>query len=355
MVKSIFMIFYYLSFICSVCIPKKEFEAESKAHIGDTTFDDIISFFNVLGKGTFGKVYKMKWDNQKAALKRQIARDFFDVISIGREARILEKLKGVPGVVQLHSCMVEGKEYFFVFERMESDLKESRRAFQSLTLSRRINFYKQLAFALAEIHERGIVHNDFKPANVMSKDEEFNGPKIIDFGMSCEMNDPNKYDCQGGSPGFSSPEKLNSENSNTNFAPSDKTDVWAFLLTIADIEKKGIFFYTNFYDEVKDECYEKDYSQKCFEDLIKSIKTIFEEDNAVLLEFVLSNLKYLSSERKKMWDLGKELQILEIQDKSFNIKNLPLNDFTLGEKYQGKSLVEFREHLDQINNKFIFI
>ena len=49
----------------------------------------------------------------------------------------------------------------------------------------RLKFYVKLFEALKDIHSRGLIHNDIKPANIMLDQEEYEGiPFIIDFGLS---------------------------------------------------------------------------------------------------------------------------------------------------------------------------
>ena len=78
-----------------------------------------------------------------------------------------------------------------------------------------IGYYKLLlltrdiADGLQYIHNRGVVHNDIKPDNIMvSENNENNVSKIVDFGLACNtVTTGGKYCIKdGGSPNFIPPE-----------------------------------------------------------------------------------------------------------------------------------------------------
>ena len=56
----------------------------------------------------------------------------------------------------------------------------------STSLIRRIAI--QILYALNYIQEEGIIHCDLKPENIILKDRNKSGVKVIDFGSSCFMN-----------------------------------------------------------------------------------------------------------------------------------------------------------------------
>ncbi|QPP07859.1 protein kinase [Streptomyces bathyalis] len=66
-----------------------------------------------------------------------------------------------------------------------------------------------LAEALTSIHDAGLVHRDLKPSNVLLAED---GPRVIDFGIA-RINEASSITRTGmmiGSPGFMSPEQVNS-------------------------------------------------------------------------------------------------------------------------------------------------
>ncbi|QBI55153.1 serine/threonine protein kinase [Streptomonospora litoralis] len=76
------------------------------------------------------------------------------------------------------------------------------------------------ATALVAVHEAGIVHRDFKPANVLMANQ---GPRVIDFGIA-QTGDVTGTQTQSviGTPGFMAPEQIAGE------AVSQAVDVFAW-------------------------------------------------------------------------------------------------------------------------------
>ena len=79
----------------------------------------------------------------------------------------------------------------------------------------------QICLALEFIHEKGIVHADLKPPNLLLKGRDY-VLKLTDFGISQKLSPGHgfSYDCKGTLP-YCSPEVLKGQPYN------QKTDVWA--------------------------------------------------------------------------------------------------------------------------------
>ena len=87
-----------------------------------------------------------------------------------------------------------------------------------------------LALGLLEIHENGIQHRDFKPANILISEEAGHEIfKLTDFGISKYSMATMQMNTTSGLTGtidFCSPERLKGESN------SLKEDVWALGVTI---------------------------------------------------------------------------------------------------------------------------
>ncbi|MBG0831969.1 serine/threonine protein kinase [Planomonospora sp. ID67723] len=80
------------------------------------------------------------------------------------------------------------------------------------------------ATALAAIHRTGIVHRDFKPANVIMGPE---GPVVIDFGIARAVETSTTRSALVGSPGYMAPEQLSGR------PAGPASDIFAWAATMA--------------------------------------------------------------------------------------------------------------------------
>ena len=87
-----------------------------------------------------------------------------------------------------------------------------------------------LAFGLAYLHDKGIVHQDFKPENILLDDDLY--PKVTDFGLSRESSgthDPRRSEIMG-TPLYCAPEVW------TDATRRDKaTDVYSYGMTLYEL------------------------------------------------------------------------------------------------------------------------
>ncbi|GAA2866437.1 hypothetical protein GCM10010517_25930 [Streptosporangium fragile] len=79
------------------------------------------------------------------------------------------------------------------------------------------------ATALSAIHRTGIVHRDFKPANVIMGPE---GPVVIDFGIARALEVSATRSALVGSPGYMAPEQLSGQ------PASPASDIFAWAATM---------------------------------------------------------------------------------------------------------------------------
>jgi serine/threonine protein kinase len=83
------------------------------------------------------------------------------------------------------------------------------------------------ATALAAIHQAGVVHRDFKPANVMLSSE---GPRVIDFGIARDLSTETTVTSRiFGTPAYMSPEQLRADV----VGPATDMFAWASVMAYA--------------------------------------------------------------------------------------------------------------------------
>jgi len=139
-----------------------------------------------LGAGGMGEVYlardsRLARDVAVKILPPDFASDAERLARFEREARTVASLNH-PGIVTLHAVEDAGGLRFLVMERVSGRTLDSVVGTCGLPIGRLLDLAAPLADALAAAHEKGVVHRDLKPTNVMVTDEGH--VKILDFGLA---------------------------------------------------------------------------------------------------------------------------------------------------------------------------
>jgi serine/threonine-protein kinase len=171
---------------------------------------DIVS---ELGRGGMGVVYK----GFEGSLHRYVAiKVLADSLAHDegvkerflREARSMAALND-PHIIQIYFIGEDEGQTYFVMEFVEGEslgsmLKRDHR----LTVEQAAKIIHQTALGLASAHDRGVVHRDIKPGNLMITSR--GTVKIADFGIALSNHDlSSKLTSTGefvGTPGYLSPE-----------------------------------------------------------------------------------------------------------------------------------------------------
>lgn len=165
-----------------------------------------------LGKGAMGVVYIghdsiLERDVAIKELHSHLANDDELMDRFRREAKVLAKMAH-PGIVQIYDFVEDGKVVWIVMEFVKGmDLSDYLKKCGRLTVAEATKLGIQLAEALAYAHSLGIIHRDFKPANVILT--ESGTPKIMDFGLAKLLRSA-QHTMAGailGSPAYMSPEQ----------------------------------------------------------------------------------------------------------------------------------------------------
>jgi len=142
------------------------------------------------GQGGMGVVYHAHDTrlDRAVALKLVRSRPFRDEDRLRerleREAKALAKLDGRDHVVAVYDVGRHKDRIYFTMPYIEgSDLREWQDAAQHRSVDEIVGVYLQAARGLAEAHELGIVHRDFKPGNVLLRAGD-NRVMVADFGIA---------------------------------------------------------------------------------------------------------------------------------------------------------------------------
>lgn len=182
-----------------------------------------------VGQGGMGAVWLGADEklNRQVALKRVVNRsdEPTDHTRALREARSLAALNH-RNVMAVYDVVEDGDQLWLVMEyvpgRSLADLLDRG----PLSPEDAVRIGAQVADGLAAAHERGLVHRDVKPANILVTDEGI--AKIGDFGIAMMLEDP-RLTASGlvtGTPSYFAPELARGEE------PTAAADVWALGATL---------------------------------------------------------------------------------------------------------------------------
>ncbi len=143
-----------------------------------------------------------------------------------REARILAKFSGEPGVVDVRDFFEENNTAYIVMEYLDGeDLKEYLSHKGTLAPEQAIRMLMPLMQALTKIHEQGLIHRDISPDNIRLVNQ---GVKLMDFGAARDVSSvANKSLSVMLKPGYAPEEQYRSKGEQGPW-----TDVYALCATI---------------------------------------------------------------------------------------------------------------------------
>jgi tRNA A-37 threonylcarbamoyl transferase component Bud32 len=165
-----------------------------------------------LGRGAMGIVYCAQDQilGRNVALKKLPSdlREDTDLIRrFKQEARALARLSH-PHVVQVYDFLQDCGQAWIAMELIEgSNLADYLDHEGAIPISEAVRLATQMAEGLAYAHERGVIHRDFKPANVILSDD--GAVKITDFGLAkiAQSSVQTQVGSLLGSPAYMSPEQ----------------------------------------------------------------------------------------------------------------------------------------------------
>jgi serine/threonine protein kinase len=103
-----------------------------------------------------------------------------------REARTISSLNH-PNIVQIYDIVHHENTYFIVMEYIDGhSLHELLAQHDPLSGDQIISIASQICAGLAHAHEKGIIHRDIKPHNILCTSSGIY--KIADFGISKQVN-----------------------------------------------------------------------------------------------------------------------------------------------------------------------
>ena len=208
--------------------------------------DQLISHYRILGtlgSGGMGAVYKA----EDTTLHRTVALKFLPE-SVAHTGKVCERLKreartasalNHPNICTIYEVCEDAGEVFIAMEYIEGRTLSELISQGPLPMEKVLRYSLQISSALAHAHEKGVIHGDLKPHNIIV--EPHGDAKILDFGLARRGN-PAEFDRQtletataegevtlGGTFPYMAPEQIEGREAST------RTDIWSFGILLHEM------------------------------------------------------------------------------------------------------------------------
>lgn len=175
---------------------------------------DVIGGYKILkelGVGGMGTVYKaeahdgkfvaLKMLHQEMLANKRVIQKFFN------EAMILAKLEH-EYITKLMEFFPDGDNFAIIMEYVEGDTLKDLMANKKgpLPYKQALSIAKQILEAFDFAHEKGIIHRDIKPGNIMVVDGKI--VKVMDFGIAKISSSASRGTSKWGTLHYTAPERF---------------------------------------------------------------------------------------------------------------------------------------------------
>lgn len=203
-----------------------------------------VTIVRMIAEGGMGRVYEGRQAAPERGVAVKVLRGGFASASLVRrfeyEARVLARLRH-PHIAQIFTFGTyddsEGAVPFFVMEMIEAARPITRHAHESgLDVRERVALFRSVCAAVAHGHQKGVIHRDLKPGNILV--DAAGQPKVIDFGVARSIDpdhgDPTQMTRAGdvvGTLRYMSPEQLGVGDGDVDA----RSDVYAIGLVLHEV------------------------------------------------------------------------------------------------------------------------
>jgi tRNA A-37 threonylcarbamoyl transferase component Bud32 len=187
---------------------------------------------NLVGKGGMGEVYKA----EDIKLSQMVALKFLPD-SYQNDSEMLERfhaeVRNARQVSHVNVCRVfdigeiDGRHFLSMEFVDGDDLSELLTRVGRFTHERAVEISRQLCVGMEAIHKAGILHRDFKPANIIIDKKGI--ARITDFGIAGIESEVAKDGIRAGTPAYMAPEQISGREIST------RSDIYALGLVIYEI------------------------------------------------------------------------------------------------------------------------
>src|SRR3972149_2452540 len=192
----------------------------------------------LVGRGGMAEVYKV-WDHERSTyvalklLREDIAQDQVFLRRFRREAETLETLQH-PNIVRFYGIEQAGMHTFMLMDFIEgASLRTEifKLQGQAVAPARVREVMRAVCSALQFAHNRGFVHSDMKPGNILVHSRGL--IQAADFGIA-RMTDTATATMVGlGTPAYMAPEQIRGQD------PTPQTDIYALGVVLFEMVTGG--------------------------------------------------------------------------------------------------------------------
>ena len=172
-----------------------------------------IKVLRLIGEGGTARVYLASREGDDEPLVVKILRR--EIVSDRRAlARFMEEYALVERIQSRHVAHILGHgnsedHAYLVMEFFEGGDLNKRLGGKAIDPAEALRLFRELMFALGEIHEKGILHRDLKPQNLMFRED--GSLAVVDFGIAKHIDSAVERTHAGevlGTPRYMSPEQV---------------------------------------------------------------------------------------------------------------------------------------------------
>jgi len=191
---------------------------------------------SLLGRGGMGEVYRAQ---QLEPVRRTVALKLLRARTLDArrkahfeiERQVLAQMRH-PAIAQIYDAdTTEDGHPFFAMEFIDGQTITRYCEENALPLARRIELFVQACEGVQHAHQKGVIHRDLKPGNLLV--EEVDGrahPKIIDFGIATASTLAGTQEVAG-TPDYMSPEQAAGDQS----LVDTRSDVYSLGVVLCEL------------------------------------------------------------------------------------------------------------------------
>ncbi|MCC7375538.1 MAG: serine/threonine protein kinase [Verrucomicrobiales bacterium] len=197
-----------------------------------------------IGRGGYGIVYLAEQDQP---IRRQVAlkvikpgMDTDQVVARFAVERQALALMDHPGIAKVwDGGATESGRPYFVMELVEGTPITQYCDHEALSIDHRLTFFVQVCKAIQHAHQKGVIHRDIKPTNILVANcDGTPSPKIIDFGIAKafagQLTDQTALTAHPqfmGTPAYMSPEQTGTDGADVD----TRTDIYSLGVLLYEL------------------------------------------------------------------------------------------------------------------------